>query len=129
MYKNLPQKLILAIVALYSFSIFLVSCDGRNTNEFVSEKPNLISSNTNTRLYTQYFAPFSYLGAGYNITEDYANENSAYNQVIDINKFNNDYPSRVIVENPLSQDYNEEYGENAVEYLKKVSSKANFNML
>ncbi|MFK8297035.1 MAC/perforin domain-containing protein [Capnocytophaga cynodegmi] len=66
---------------------------------------------------------YNYLGSGYDVTGDYANANSTAGQVIDIEKFKKDYSTRLLVEKSLSQSYVEEYGENAMEYSRKISNK------
>ncbi len=66
---------------------------------------------------------YDILGHGYNVAGEYANANAAGFQVIDINRFKTEFPSRVISENTFSQEYLEEYGENAESYSKRVSTK------
>jgi len=66
---------------------------------------------------------YNYLGAGYNVTGEYANTSSAEFQVIDIDAFIIDYPTRVVIEYPSSQQYIEEYGENAKAYSEMVTTK------
>src|SRR5690606_35209051 len=68
--------------------------------------------------------PYDVLGHGYDVTGLYANAASTGFQVIDIDRFEQDFPARVIEERPLSQAYTEEYGENAEQYSRSVSNKA-----
>jgi len=67
--------------------------------------------------------PFNVLGNGYDVTGRYAEESSAGYRVIDVNRFNQDFPARVVQESPLIQEYTEDYGENAEQYSKSISNK------
>jgi hypothetical protein len=64
---------------------------------------------------------YDVIGAGYNITGDYANANSAGFQVINIPKFKAEQDARFIIEFPYSQTYNEEYGDNAKTYALETT--------
>ena len=66
---------------------------------------------------------YDILGYGYNATGEYANSNSSGYQVIDLEKFKNEQAGRLITDNVFSQEYLEEYGENAEAYSKMVSTK------
>lgn len=66
---------------------------------------------------------FDLLGYGYNVTGEYANAVSAANAVLDIAKLESEHPEKLIMENTRSQEYVEEYGENALQYSKKMSTK------
>lgn len=65
---------------------------------------------------------FRPLGAGYNVTREYANTSSVGFQVIDVGKFSAEQTVRLVEENPLTQTAVEAYGENAESYLKSVAS-------
>ena len=65
---------------------------------------------------------YDLLGFGYNVTKEYANSNSAGAKVIDLNTFKADYPARLNVGFPNTQEYKEEYGSNAEQYSKKISN-------
>lgn len=66
---------------------------------------------------------YDILGHGYNAAGEYANANSAGFKVVDINRFATEQASRLVAENTFSQEYVEEYGENAESYSKMVSTK------
>lgn len=66
---------------------------------------------------------YDVLGNGYDVTKEYANANSSGFQVVDIERFKLDQPTRIYEENSNSQEYIEDYGENAVEYSKKITKK------
>ncbi|WP_181151415.1 MAC/perforin domain-containing protein [Sphingobacterium gobiense] len=68
--------------------------------------------------------PYDLLGYGYDVLGQYANAASQGNSIIDIERLKNDHPNRVIEGRPLSQEYTEEYGENAEQYSRSVSNKA-----
>lgn len=109
------KKLILFTI----FFTFLFSC--RSENEAVSE-----STKTSVRAISARFSDnYPYLGAGYDITGDYANESSAGFQVIDVDKFKLAYPDRVLKEYPRTQNYFENYGENAEDYTSKLATTVN----
>ncbi|WP_288243627.1 MAC/perforin domain-containing protein [uncultured Chryseobacterium sp.] len=66
---------------------------------------------------------YDVLGHGYNVTGEYANATAAGFKVVDIERFKTEQSARLISENTFSQDYTEEYGENAEKYSKMVSTK------
>lgn len=119
---------ILKISAFIAFtSMFFFSCNNRE--DITSKDGNLTANSALNKQSIKplnkaiFYASYNYLGSGYDVTQDYANENSTGNQIIDIDKFKADFPTRVLTEYPLSQGYLEEYGENAETYSKKVTSK------
>jgi MAC/Perforin domain/Repeat of unknown function (DUF5648) len=112
------KKLNFIIVMMLAF--FINSCNKEDltpTNEV--QLDNGLRNASTKRFHSVY----KYLGSGYNVTEEYANDNSAKNQVIDIDKFILVNSTRVIIESPLSQEYIEEYGENAKAYSQMVTNK------
>ncbi|ASK30843.1 hypothetical protein CEY12_12290 [Chryseobacterium sp. T16E-39] len=66
---------------------------------------------------------YDVLGHGFDAAGEYANANSAGFQVIDIARFKVEQASRLVTDNTFSQEYVEEYGENAESYSKMVSTK------
>lgn len=108
-----------SIIALVGFA--LNSCSRETLEDSPSSPQNSILSRTTPT--NNFTTAYNYLGSGYDATEEFANENSTGNQIIDINKFLIDYPTRVITEYPLSQEYVEEYGENAQKYSQAVTNK------
>lgn len=70
---------------------------------------------------------YDVIGAGYNITGDYANANSSGFQVINIPKFKAEQNERFIIEFPYSQAYNEEYGDNAKTYSLETTRNLDGN--
>lgn len=68
---------------------------------------------------------YSFLGAGYDVTKEFANANSARIQVVDVDKFANDHTAKLIETSPQTQEAVELYGENAEAYSKKVTTKVN----
>ncbi|MDR4951450.1 MAC/perforin domain-containing protein [Chryseobacterium sp. ES2] len=112
---------------LFSFSaallLFMGSCSSEdlNNNESTADSP----AKTN-RLSAAKFAGdgiYDVLGHGFNAAGEYANANSAGFKVIDIERFKNEQAARLLSENTNTQQYIEEYGENAETYSKMVSTK------
>lgn len=102
--------------------LFLTSCSTDELNNEVSSS----NSENSDRLRTSKTAGdgiYDVLGHGYNAAGEYANANSAGFKVVDINKFAKEQASRLVAENTFSQEYVEEYGENAESYSKMVSTK------
>lgn len=66
---------------------------------------------------------YDVLGHGFNAAGEYANANSAGFKVIDIDRFNSEQAGRLLSENTNTQQYVEEYGENAETYSKMISTK------
>nr|WP_314495540.1 MAC/perforin domain-containing protein [uncultured Chryseobacterium sp.] len=66
---------------------------------------------------------YDVLGHGYNAAGEYANATAAGFKIIDIDRFKVEQSGRLITENTNSQEYVEEYGENAETYSKMVSTK------
>lgn len=66
---------------------------------------------------------YNALGYGYNVLGSYANENSVTSKIIDTDKFKSEQAQRLSEENILSQEYTEEYGENAAAFSKMLSAK------
>ena len=100
-------------------STFLFSC--RSENEAINDTSKIASKTISARFSDNY----PYLGAGYDVTGDYANESSAGFQVIDVDKFKSVYPDRVLKEYPRTQNYFENYGENAEDYTRKLTTTVN----
>lgn len=72
---------------------------------------------------TMYTSLYNYLGSGYDVTQDYANESSTLNQVIDVDRFKLSFNDRVLTENPYLQESITEYGESAETFSKMISNK------
>lgn len=98
------------------------ACSSENlSNEFTSDSPEKVN-----RLSASKFAGdgiYDVLGHGYNATGEYANASSAGFKVVDIDRFKLEQGGRLISENTNTQEYVEEYGENAESYSKMVSTK------
>lgn len=110
------------------FLVFMFSC---NREDF-TEQTDMIQSNSiigksiRPLNITPYYSMYNYLGSGYNVTKEFANENSVGSLILDLDKFNNDYGIRK--EYVLSQEYKEYYGENAIEYIKNITKSTNLNL-
>lgn len=72
---------------------------------------------------SQLSGTYNALGYGYNVLGSYANENSVASKIIDTDKFKIEQAQRLSEENILSQEYKEEYGENAAAFSKMLSTK------
>lgn len=115
---------------LFCFSsllmLFMSSCSTEELNsEVTTESP---VAKANNRLSASKFAGdgiYDVLGHGYNVAGEYANATAADFKVIDIDRFKLEQANRLISENTFSQEYTEEYGENAESYSKMVSTKVN----
>lgn len=107
----------LRLAPLAMLLLGVLSC---STNELLNgtdENSNLDkSANPSSAKYT---SEYSYLGSGYDVTKSYAVESSTGNQVIDVYQLVNDIEDQQI----STQDYKENYGENAYEYAKNVTTK------
>ncbi|WP_143307493.1 MAC/perforin domain-containing protein [Chitinophaga vietnamensis] len=66
---------------------------------------------------------YDVFGYGYDVTGEFGNATSAGFQIIDIEKLKRDHPDLIQEEYPRSQEYLEEYGADANDYSKKVSTK------
>lgn len=110
---------------LFCFSsllmLLLASCSSEELNNEVTE--NLKKSERSVAGKSAGDGIYDVLGHGYNAAGEYANSNSAGFKVIDVNRFQAEQPGRLITENIFSQEYIEEYGENAEAYSKMVSTK------
>lgn len=105
--------------------LFMTSCSSEELNSEVTTPDNPGKAN---RLSAAKYAGdgiYDVLGHGYNVAGEYANANAAGFKVIDIDRFKTEQGSRLISENTFSQEYFEEYGENAESYSKMVSTKVN----
>ncbi|MGN7759634.1 MAC/perforin domain-containing protein [Chryseobacterium lathyri] len=102
--------------------LFMASCSSEELNTEVTSE-NL---GKESRIAAGKFAgdgQYDVLGHGYNAAGEYANASAAGFKVIDIDRFKAEQGPRLVAENTLSQDYVEEYGENAETYSKMVSTK------
>ncbi|UKB80117.1 MAC/perforin domain-containing protein [Chryseobacterium sp. MEBOG07] len=114
---------------LFCFSsllmLFMSSCSTEELNtEVTPDSP----AAKNNRLSAAKFAGdgiYDVLGHGYNVAGEYANATAAGFKVIDIDRFKTEQANRLVSENTFSQEYVEEYGENAESYSKMVSTKVN----
>lgn len=109
------KTLKLAPVAMLLLGV--LSCSTNEILEETNENPNLGKSAKSFS--AKYTSEYSYLGSGYDVTKSYAVESSTGNQVVDVYQLINDIESPTI----SFQDYKENYGENAYEYAKNVTSK------
>lgn len=104
--------------------LFMSSCSSEDLNsEITPESPAAKASN---RMSAAKFAGdgiYDVLGHGYNVTGEYANATAAGFKVVDIDRFKLEQTNRLISENTNSQEYAEDYGENAEAYSKMVSTK------
>ncbi len=99
--------------------LFMTSC----REEIADSITENSSSNNLTAAKSTGDGIYDVLGHGYDGAGEYANANSAGAPVIDIERFKNEQAARLISGNIFSQDYVEEYGENAESYSKMVSTK------
>lgn len=104
--------------------LFMTSCSTEELNNEVSS----LNPEKSDRLLAGKVAGdglYDVLGHGYDVAGEYANATAAGFQVIDVNRFKDEQVGRLITENTFSQEYTEEYGENAETYSKMVSTKVN----
>lgn len=113
---------------LFCFSsllmLFMSSCSTEELNNEVT--PESPAGKTNNRLAASKFAGdgiYDVLGHGYNATGEYANASAAGFKVVDIERFKSEQAGRLLAENTFSQEYVEDYGENAESYSKMISTK------
>ena len=102
--------------------LFMGSCSSEDLNNEVSPDGQAKAS----RLSAAKFAGdgiYDVLGHGFDAAGEYANANSAGFKVIDIDRFKTEQEARLVSENANTQQYIEEYGENAETYSKMVSTK------
>ncbi|RZJ48838.1 MAG: hypothetical protein EOO44_19455 [Flavobacterium sp.] len=100
--------------------LFMSSCSRDEINESSSgdfnEKDYSVAKSAGDGIY-------DILGHGYNATGEYANATAGGFKIIDLDRFKLEQSGRLITENTLSQEFVEEYGENAETYSKMVSTK------
>ncbi|PWW17112.1 MAC/perforin domain-containing protein [Chryseobacterium sp. AG844] len=113
---------------LFCFSsllmLFMSSCSTEELNSEITPESPAVKANN--RLSASKFAGdgiYDVLGHGYNVTGEYANATAAGFKVVDIDRFKLEQSNRLISENTNSQEYSEDYGENAEAYSKMVSTK------
>ncbi len=114
----MKKQILLCISSM--LMLFLSSC---STEELNDEVINSKKSHSSTSSRSAGDGLYDILGYGYNAAGEYANANSAGFQVIDVDKFKTEQGPRLISENTFSQDYIEEYGENAQVYSNMISAK------
>ena len=122
--KNFSFNMKISIVLGFSLAMFSCNRDDTLNN---NTSPNLLSSeDISVFEITPHYSKYNYLGSGYNATKDYANTNSVGGLVIDLDRFNNDFG--IFEEDVLSQEYRENYAENALDYSLKLSRKVGFSI-
>ena len=101
---------------LFSFSAALLLFMGWCSSDDLNNESTPDSPAKTNRLSAAKFAgdgAYDVLGHGFNATGEYANANSAGFKVIDIDRFKSEQAARLLSENTNTQQYLEEYGENA----------------
>lgn len=109
---------------LFYFStllLFITSCSEDLNNEVTPENVGKVNPSTLARSAGD--GIYDVLGHGYNAAGEYANANAAGFKVIDIDRFKMEQSGRLMSENTFSQEYVEDYGENAESYSKMISTK------
>nr|WP_314496632.1 MAC/perforin domain-containing protein [uncultured Chryseobacterium sp.] len=96
----------------------VLSCGTNDTVEDITESTNLRKPE-NENLSAKYTPEYTFLGSGYNVTKSFAVESSAGNQVVDVYQLTN----AIETQQTSTQEYKENYGENAYEYSKSVTTK------
>lgn len=100
--------------------LFMSSC---SSDEITETTPEKVNENSISLEDNKEFGAYNALGYGYNVTGEYANSNSTGFKVIDIDKFKVEQSARLVDENTWTQEYSEEYGEDAVAFSKVISKK------
>lgn len=111
---------------LFCFSTALMLFMGSCSSEQLSNEATPDNPTKSNRLSAAKFAGdgvYDVLGHGFDAAGEYANANSAGFKVIDIDRFKTEQAARLVSENANTQQYVEEYGENAQTYSKMVSTK------
>lgn len=107
----------------YLISIFLLlafSCEKNDLD--LNENGNKIQE---TKKLSRYHDKYNFLGCGYDITGDYAENSSAKISIIDMDKLIATSTSLVDITPWYSHEAVEAYGENAMNYSKNLTSKLN----
>ncbi|WP_411972292.1 MAC/perforin domain-containing protein [Sphingobacterium sp. Lzh-3] len=114
---------------------FLVSLLGSAIVFFSCSKDRLIESQSTGSLEKKAIANlqagkfgngiFNDLGRGYDMTGQFANAEAVANRVLNIDALNASQAGRVIADSIYSQEYEENYGENAESYSQSLTSKLN----
>lgn len=120
-FKNMKKLLYLSLSIL--LMSFISSCSSDDTvignhpetNDSWIHIPIPITEPSNS------FGRFNTLGYGYDVTGEYANENSARLQIIDIEKFKTENSARLSDRNILSQENTDNYSKDAVAFSKMIS--------
>jgi hypothetical protein len=111
--------------ALTFLLMFTVSCSDESNTELELQTSNETTSINRSLTGKPGDGAYDVLGAGYDVTKEFANANSAGFQIIDIVKFKTEQAGRLIEELTYSSEYKEVYGENALSYAKVLSKKTN----
>ncbi|MCJ8153616.1 MACPF domain-containing protein [Chryseobacterium sp. SSA4.19] len=106
----------------------LLSC---SADEIILEENTENFNHTSLPIHenSKQFGYYNALGYGYNVTGEYANANATGLKVIDTDKFKAEHPSRLDEGAILSQEYTEEYGQDATAYSKVLSEKVTATQL
>ncbi|MFB6454558.1 MAC/perforin domain-containing protein [Chitinophaga sp. Hz27] len=102
---------------LLSMAIFFGCAKQQNTQDSLSP------TRTVAKTETAGDGKYDLLGYGYDATGQFANAASATFPVLDITKLENESLSSILLESAPSQEYVEDYGENAYQYSKRISTK------
>ncbi|WP_418121810.1 MAC/perforin domain-containing protein [Chryseobacterium sp. PTM-20240506] len=103
-----------------SLILFMSSC---SSDEVIETTPETSNENPISLEDSKEFGYYNALGYGYNVTGEYANSNSTGFKVLDIDKFKTEQSARLVDENTLTQEYSDEYGEDAAAFSKVISRK------
>ena len=102
--------------------LFMTSCSTEElNNEVLSSNPEKSGKALSGKFAGD--GIYDVLGHGIDAAGEYANANSSGFKVVDIDRFKIEQEARLISENTFSQEFLEEYGENAETYSKMVSTK------
>ncbi|ASZ12557.1 hypothetical protein KTO58_11765 [Chitinophaga pendula] len=113
----------LSLGALFVLTMLLSSCTKKELPE------TLVNATTKEQQRTAGDGEYDLLGYGYDATGQYANAASAGFAILDIPRIKVEKPSLLLVENTRTQEYTEEYGEDAAQYAAMITRKVDATAL
>ena len=111
------------ICLLCAFAAAFSSC---KKNE-LAEEDGLTGNHENLAIAAD--GKWDLLGHGYDVTgELFARESASDVSIIDIDRFNSDYPGRIVTPTDSKGDYEVYYGANAYDYVNEINKKKTFGI-
>lgn len=114
------------IKIIYMLCLLTTAFSSCKKNELAEEK-QLLGNHKNLAVAGD--GKWDLLGHGYDMTgELFERENASDVSIIDIDRFNLDYPGRIVTPTDSKGGYNVYYGANASDYVKDINNKKTFGV-